>query len=106
MKRLRRANSLDELARWPPLEPSAFQKALKLEYAMLELAWKQCIEFEAASVTLGKVHFDSLALLAKETCPTDQTVVTIHDIEDLHNEVKLSIMQLSEESKRMALSPN
>lgn len=110
MKRLRRADSLDELSQRPPLEPSVFRKAIELEYPLLELAWKRCLEFEAGSsaVSLAAAHFASLALIDTEHSPsssghvrvTAPGVVTIHDVEDLHNEVKLCIMQLAEERKK------
>ena len=93
MKRLRRADSMDELSQRPPMETSVFQKSIKLEYPILELAWKRCIEFEAGSAALATVHINSLAL------GDAGSSLTIHDIEDLHNEVKLCIMQLDEERK-------
>lgn len=109
MKRLRHDDSLDELSQRPPWETSIFRKAIELEYPLLELAWKRCLEFEAGSsaVSLAAAHFDSLALIDTERSPsssgsvrvTAPEVVTIHDVEDLHNEVKLCIMQLAKKRK-------
>ena len=114
MKRLRRADSLDDLSQRPPLETPTFQKAIELEYPMLEMAWKRCLEFEAGhSVSLAKAHFDSLALVDTKISPSSSAspssswqvrvrapgVVTIHDVEDLHNEVKLCIMQIATDRK-------
>ena len=107
MKRLRRANSLDELAGRPPLEPSVFKKAIELEYAGLESAWKRCLEFEAGSTSLAATHMSSLALIktsvplssspsSQHTSPSVCEEVTIHDVEDLHKEIKVCLLQLGE----------
>ena len=109
MKRLRRADSLDDLSERPPLEPSFFQKAIEAEYPLLEMTWKQCLEFEAGSTSSAALHFDSLALLETESSPSSAGCVrlsvpggvTLHDVEDLHNEIKCCIIKLAEERKQM-----
>ena len=96
IKRLRRADSLDDLAGRPPMEPSIFKNAIKLEYPRLELLWKQCLEFEAGTASLAKKYISSLALINEGFDD-----VTIHDVEDLHNEIKVCLLQLSEKRNCM-----
>ena len=110
MKRLQHANKLDQSSETSSSPPSIFQKAIELEYPRLELAWKRCMEFEAGSASRAEVHISSLALI--ETKPSSPSLaaasvpetVTIHDMEDLHNEVKVCLIQLAEERSAGAKS--
>ena len=92
---------------------SDFESVVAKEYTALEDAWKRCLEFEARCPNTAEEKINSLALVstthpsstnAVATTAATTTTTTIHDVEDLHNEVKICLMELSEDAPQVGMA--
>lgn len=73
-----------------------FADALATEYDCLVKAWMNSLDFEEANV--GSKECGKSASVCKASLSllhNDFTGATIHDLEDLHNEVKVCLLEIA-----------